>query len=406
MALNIMINVALDGMGMAVIATLLLGMYLSNQMSERRGRIVVLLLGLIFLQQACDMVNWLCEGKPAYAGLLLLVNCAIFVVADLTALVFCYYAISLIGRNSKGIRRLLVVLVALCAVFVVMNLLNLRTEMFYGVDDAGCYYRAPLYLVTHIYHFAVMIVAVWIALREPSLSSRHKLALFTYAFMPFAAVVFQVFVYGLSAVTYCAMTLSMLLIFITVHLRSVAKLEQADRELTKTRRAYLETLNSAVTDDLTGVLVRKVLVKQVEDTLSSQRSTGCSLWMLDLDRFKDVNDQFGHAMGDEVLKAVAERLDTLFPQQVSVARYGGDEFCVFLPQVTLEETYQYLRYAIAALNFVCESGGKQVKVMASIGAAFAAPDSAATCESLFTRADEALYHSKNNGRGQYSLTEM
>lgn len=402
----IMINVALDAMGMAVILTLGFGAVLSQQMEEKRGRMVLLLLALIFIQQASDAVNWLCEGKPDYAELLLFVNFVIFCGAEVSALVFYHYVLSLISPERKSKHWLSILLAVLCGIYFILYVINLSNQMFFGVDENGCYFRGPYYLLTHIYHFLVMLLGVAIALRDKEMSRLHKAALFTYAFLPVAAVVFQLMFYGLSSLTYCAMTLSMLLIYVTVHLRSVARLEETGKELIRTRKAYLETLYDAETDDLTGLLVRKVLQRQVDKTLSAERTNGCALWMIDLDRFKQVNDQFGHAMGDQVLIAVAQRLVKLFPAGTPVARFGGDEFCVFQPEVTLEETYQYLQRALAALNFTCEGADRQVQVGGSIGAAFAGRDTCITCEELFRHADEELYVSKNNGRCQYSLKEL
>lgn len=402
----IMVNVALDAMGMAVILTLMLGAVLSNQMEEKRGRMVILLLALIFVQQASDAINWLCEGKPLYSQLLLFVNFIIFAGAEVTALVFYHYVLELLGFRAARLRGLTRTLTVLCTVWMALNLYNLHSEVFYGVDENGCYFRGPLYLLTHMYHFVVMIIGVGLALSDSGLTRRHKLALFTYAFLPVAAVVFQIFFYGLSSLTYCSMTVSMLLIYVTVHLRSVARLEQADQELTRTRKAYQETLYDAETDDLTGLLMRKVLLRQADKALKQQRTEGCALWMLDLDEFKQVNDQFGHAMGDQVLMAVSARLGNLFPEGTPVARFGGDEFCVFQPEVSLEQLYRDLQHALSELNFNCENANGQVPVACSIGAAFLPPEKTMTSEEMFQQADEALYISKNNGRHQYFLREM
>jgi len=401
-----MINVALDAMGMAVVLTLLLGAVLSNQMEEKRGRIFILMLALLFVQQASDGINWLCEGKVEYAQLLFFVNFVIFAGGAVMALVFFHYVLTLISRQRPGLRWLTVALGVLCAVYMALNVLNIFTEAFYGVDEEGRYFRGPLFLVMNLYHFTAMILGVAIALSDPGMSRRHKLALFSYAFLPFVSLLFQLFFYGLSSLTYCAMTVSMLLIYITVHLRSVARLEQTGEELNRTRKAYQETLYDAETDDLTGVLMRKVLIRQVEESLMQERESGCALWMVDLDRFKTVNDQFGHAMGDEVLKAVGERLVGLFPEGTPVARYGGDEFCVFQPDVTLDALYQALQRALSELSFTCLRGDQLVEMAASIGAAFAPKGLKLTCEELFQHADEALYTSKNNGKHLYSLKEL
>lgn len=402
----IMINVALDAMGVAVVLTLLLGALLSNQMAERRGRFFVLLLVLTCAQHLLDGLNWLCEGKPELSALLFWVNFCIFTAGPVTALVFYHYILSLISAGQEKFRRLSAALLALCVLWLLLNVINVFTSVFYGVDEGGRYFRGPLYALIHVYHFSVMMLGTAIALADREMSARYKLALFTYAFLPFVSLIFQMLFYGLSSLTYCALTLSMLLIYITVHIRSVARLEKTGAELKKTRIAYQETLYDAETDDLTGLLVRKVLMRRVEETLRSGRGAGCALWMLDLDRFKNVNDQFGHPAGDRVLMAVGDKLTALFSQDASIARYGGDEFCVFLPQVKLEELYVLLQHALAALTFSWTDEGTAVDVGASIGAAYLPADRSMTADELLSFADEALYVSKRNGRHQYSLKEL
>ena len=133
----IMINVALDAMGMAVILTLMVGAVLSNQMEEKRGRIFILMLALLFVQQASDGINWLCEGKPEYAQLLFFVNFVIFAGGAVMALVFFHYVLTLISRQRRGLRWLTVALGVLCAVYMALNVLNIFTEAFYGVDEEG-----------------------------------------------------------------------------------------------------------------------------------------------------------------------------------------------------------------------------------------------------------------------------
>jgi|GEM_PF-2975416 len=402
----IMINVALDAMGIAVSMTLLVGALLSGQKQERRGWFFVLLLILTMVQQASDMVNWLCEAKPEWSTLLFAVNFVIFICGPITALFFYHYVLATLNANLQRLRWLTRLLTVLCAVWILMNVINIFNNMFYGVDSNGSYYRGPIYLLEHVYHFIVILLAAVLSLLNRKLSLRHKFALLTYALLPFAALLFQVQFYGLSSLTYCALTLSMLLIYITVHLRSVARLEQQGVELKLTRQAYQATLYDAETDDLTGLLKRKILVREAEKRLAADRDTGCAIWMIDLDRFKDVNDQFGHSMGDQVLIAFSNKLAAFFPEGTPVARYGGDEFCVFQPQTTLEELYNSLQHALAEFGFICENGSKQVQIAASIGAAYVPPEQAISYQELFDHADKALYTSKNNGRRQYSVKEL
>jgi len=401
-----MINVALDAMGMAVILTLLMGALLSGQKRERKGRFFVALLILTMVQQLSDILNWLFEGKPELSSALFWVNFLIFICGPITALVFFHYTLSLIAAEPKRYRKGSRIAMAFCVLWIGLNVLNVFNNMFYGVNAAGSYYRGPVYILEHVYHFVVILVSTVLALGCRKLPPRQKLALLTYALLPFAALLFQVWFYGLSSLTYCALTLSMQLIYITVHLSNVAQLERQGEELSLTRQAYQQTLYDAETDDLTGLLKRKVFVQKVEKYLAGQRDNSCAMWMIDIDRFKSVNDELGHAVGDEVLAAVAHKLVMLLPEDALVARYGGDEFCAFLPQVTLEELYHTLQSALTALYFPCGNGSREVMVSVSLGAAYAPAEKSIACPELFRQADEALYTSKKKGRNQYSLKEL
>ena len=158
-----------------------------------------------------------------------------------------------------------------------------------------------------------------------------------------------------------------------------------------------ERERDALRDPLTGLANRKLLVRTTEGTLrvASSRGEPVALFLLDLDRFKEVNDTLGHAVGDRVLQLAAERLErTLRPGDV-VARLGGDEFAVLLPVVRDAAAAREIAQRIsAALEEPFTVRNTQIDIEASIGIAMF-PQHGTDFESLLQRADVAMYVAKS-----------
>jgi diguanylate cyclase (GGDEF)-like protein len=152
----------------------------------------------------------------------------------------------------------------------------------------------------------------------------------------------------------------------------------------------------AATDELTGVKNRRRFREDLELFFSQADRQGSplSLIMLDIDRFKQYNDAFGHPAGDEVLHWVGSTLRAVVRNHDVVARYGGEEFVVLLPATSVEESMEVaerLRLAIACRPW------PHRKVTASLGVATSDPETP-DAVALVDQADRALYRSKQDGR--------
>jgi diguanylate cyclase (GGDEF)-like protein len=172
-------------------------------------------------------------------------------------------------------------------------------------------------------------------------------------------------------------------------------------DLTERRRADAEITRLALFDGLTGLANRQRLRLALDQTLSqpaaSQRMT--SLFLLDLDRFKAVNDTLGHQMGDSLLKQVAQRLQRTIGEAGLVGRLGGDEFQVIMPgQADRDRLGELARRVIFDLSQPYSIEGSAVSIGCSIGVAIA-PADGADSETLVRNADLALYAAKGDGRG-------
>jgi diguanylate cyclase (GGDEF)-like protein len=161
----------------------------------------------------------------------------------------------------------------------------------------------------------------------------------------------------------------------------------------------------ALHDLLTGLPNRLLFNEQLSKTLPNvtRRKESLAVMFLDLDRFKTINDSLGHTLGDLLLQSVAQRLNDSLRAGDTVARWGGDEFIILLPQITsVEEVTQVAKRILQALEKAFLIEGNELYISASLGIALLnehSPDA----ETLIQHADVALYHAKDKGRNNYQF---
>ena len=178
------------------------------------------------------------------------------------------------------------------------------------------------------------------------------------------------------------------------------------------RRRYMEALRNnyernmalALTDALTGLYNRRYMEAHLANLSrrSAQPDRSLALLMVDIDNFKHVNDTYGHPIGDEVLKAVASRLRHNVRPFDTVARWGGDEFIVVMPESDIKTCAivgERLRGKVAQEAVEIGTNHGPISVTISIGAA-ATPLDRFDPADLIRRADEALYRAKDTGRNR------
>ncbi|MFL0671686.1 MAG: putative bifunctional diguanylate cyclase/phosphodiesterase [Erythrobacter sp.] len=174
-------------------------------------------------------------------------------------------------------------------------------------------------------------------------------------------------------------------------------------DITEEFRREEETARLAKYDSLTGLANRHSMAHRIEATLTAFKAArrNCAVMMLDLDRFKQVNDTLGHAAGDDLLRQVAERLRRAVDRECEIGRLGGDEFQVLLPDIDDRgELGELAMRIITMLRQPYSLAEGRCVIGASVGIAIA-PHDGVTREEIVRAADLALYAAKNGGRGQY-----
>jgi diguanylate cyclase (GGDEF)-like protein/PAS domain S-box-containing protein len=178
-----------------------------------------------------------------------------------------------------------------------------------------------------------------------------------------------------------------------------------NRDITERERRMRDLHRQALTDPLTGVANRILLEDHLGLAMAQASHTGMPLAVLfiDLDGFKEVNDNFGHAAGDEVLRAIASRLTTALRRGDTVARHGGDEFVAVLPELSSkEDAAEVAAKLLAAIRAPVPTHAGEQHVSASIGVAMY-PDSGSGAADLIAAADLAMYDAKLAGKDTFRM---
>lgn len=194
-----------------------------------------------------------------------------------------------------------------------------------------------------------------------------------YTFSPLQAIYLVTYSFGILLLSISAVLLSF---------------EQLRRELEKLLKY----------DALTGALTRRAAFEYGEDLVahSVRQGTPFSLLLIDLDHFKEINDVYGHQVGDKVLSDFVQNVEQVIRRPAGLGRYGGEEFILLLPDTSQEQAVQVAQRIQGQLGIKSEPP----TVTASIGVATFVPSKGDTLDTVIGRADAAMYLAKNNGRDQ------
>lgn len=184
--------------------------------------------------------------------------------------------------------------------------------------------------------------------------------------------------------------------------RLQTRMQVSSEDLKQLHKELEISQKEARTDSLTGLTNRRGLEKrlEIERIRARQNNAPFSVIMLDIDHFKAVNDNFGHLVGDSLLRGFADILSSLVRRNDLAARYGGEEFLILLPETNVEGAYavsEKIRAILLKKEWAIKESGKRIgQIKASMG--IAQYKLGETGNEVITRADEAMYHAKSTGR--------
>ncbi len=181
----------------------------------------------------------------------------------------------------------------------------------------------------------------------------------------------------------------------------LGKIVDVDEEV----KEKMQLEHKSRTDLLTGLLNKQTFEKEVRDYVENHSTEGACFVFLDMDHFKDINDKFGHSVGDQVIKETAKKMQLLFANFDLVGRFGGDEFCVFVKEIPRDTLIDKLKFAVKKMEQEYAYEGGVVKISASIGAAYCKKERVGYKE-LMDVADAAAYQAKDNGRNCYIIRDI
>lgn len=181
----------------------------------------------------------------------------------------------------------------------------------------------------------------------------------------------------------------------------VGRIEDVDED---TKEKALLRKQSRI-DDLSGLLNKRTFIKETRLYLQKHSAKNSGFIFVDMDHFKELNDNLGHSVGDIAIKDTASKLQVIFANYDLVARFGGDEFCVFVKNIPMGTLVDKLNFALEKLNASYENEACIVNLTASIGAAYCVVDRI-DYETLLECADSAVYEAKNLCRNQFVINEL
>ncbi|WP_374573722.1 putative bifunctional diguanylate cyclase/phosphodiesterase [Acinetobacter sp.] len=299
-----------------------------------------------------------------------------------------HYA-GMLGMSVEGYALRHDPLIAVCSVLIAIGGSGLAFLLAFRNRHARKYRAAVKFAVALILtltiaamHYTGMagirFVPVNAAHLQLKLESRHDLQLLT-----------VLFVTGLVlAVAFCVALLE-------------RRLEERSRQLSRANR---ELANQAVQDNLTKLPNRLFLAEYAHFLFTGHSSSQepIAFLYIDLDRFKAVNDVFGHHIGDQLLIQLANRLHRMLDGQSKLLRIGGDEFLMVLESASAEQAAQAAEKILALIQDSFLIAGKEINVSASIGIAMY-PEHGSSLQDLLINADAAMLTSKYQGRSTYSV---
>jgi diguanylate cyclase (GGDEF)-like protein len=343
---------------------------------EDKGRLDLIIYRLLVISTIAllvlDGTSWLLDGlSGSFVRIgLFTANSLYYLMHGLPTALYFVYADYQIYRDRGRCRRMSLPLGILVALIGVAALSSPWTGLLFTINDANRYVRGVAFPAFAVLMFGMTGLSLLLVLLGRKKTSRRTFwTLLAYPLPVLVAALAQDLFYGLVLVW------PMTTIFLVTAALNMHRLQGA-------------------TDHLTGMANRRSLDEELERLIANAHQRGFGGMLIDIDRFKSINDSFGHEMGDRALEDAAEIFKSAVRKDDFAARYGGDEFVLLLPMASSEQLQRVVsrvRDLTAAHN---NNRGRPYSLSFSLGAAVYDPSLGETAQQFLARLDDAMYRDK------------
>ncbi|HBP38063.1 MAG TPA: hypothetical protein DD640_04860 [Clostridiales bacterium] len=340
-------------------------------------RLFYLLILLNMLLILLDSFGWVFDASisgqasPAYRQANLAANMLLYMMSPMPPIVWFLYAHFQIFHNYRHLKKLIVGLALPLLVNTFLSIASLWTGFFYSVDAANYYHRSPGFFIHMIIIYGILgATCLMVLLNRKQLERRTYWAMLLYALPPVIGSILQVLFYGLS-LNWTSTMISVLIVYLNIQ----------DRGLN--------------TDFLTGTYNRRHFQQIITNRIrgiGSDRSFAVIL--CDLDRFKKINDQFGHKAGDEALQNTVQILQRILRKDDLIARFGGDEFYLLLELSDDAALQSAIRRIYREFDRYNQNSILPYRLELSMGGAIYDPKSDLTADQYLRQVDLLMYQEK------------
>jgi diguanylate cyclase (GGDEF)-like protein len=344
-------------------------------------RLFMLMLFASIFELAADTVMWLAEGSGTPCGRALLMGFCVLYYLGHPVAPMCYaaYAMHQVTGDARGLRAKLPLFAIPAAVSALLSLASPITGWFFYLDPSGFYHRGPLFLVfvSASYGYFIFSLILVIA-RRKAIDARTLMGLVVFPVLPSIAGLLQIRNYGLVLV-WPSVVLSLLVIYVNI-------------QQSRLSSDYLTgAFNRRRLDEYLEARVREIREAPVNKGRGAAK--GFAGLLADVDDFKAINDNFGHATGDEALVETVRLLRASLRSEDFLARYAGDEFVVILPlpsEAELARVVERVRARFAEFS----PPGARYRLSLSLGYAVFDPAIDENADKYIERLDILMYREK------------
>lgn len=365
-------NIVINGFSIAILLLIVIYYERNGDKASRHTRLFLGMLQLAIVLMVVDSMGRF-DGNPDtfYPVINSIGNIMLFLLAPVLPSLWLYYVYYYISPDGKATKLINMSVIIVNIANFAMVIASQYNGWYYSIDAMNMYHRGPLYVIGPMLTFYLLLTSTtYVLLFKGKIQHTHFIPFLVFPVAPFIGTIMQTFIYGYP---FALMGLIFSVLMIAFFAQSI----------------------ETNVDYLSGVYNRKRLEGYLHKKIAnSSRTNTFSAIMADVNGLKEINDTYGHTIGDEALITISSLLRSILRSNDFVARYGGDEFCIILDtsnEQTLIRVVNKIKRQLAAYN---EMSLKPYTLGLSMGYAVYDPDSGMNEKEFYNTIDRQMYEDK------------